>query len=64
MKYVVVNDIQKNSKEIHMPQNGIVFHVSMQWVTNNIKFDFYSFMKLCGHTTWIFNNLHKSHLMI
>jgi hypothetical protein len=41
MKYIIINDIPKNSKEIHMPQNGIVFHVSMSWVAKNIKFDLY-----------------------
>jgi hypothetical protein len=29
MKYILGNDIQKIPKEIHMPQNGIVFNVSM-----------------------------------
>ncbi len=33
MKYLFINDIQWISKEIHMHQNGIVFHVSMWWVT-------------------------------
>jgi len=32
MKYILINDIQWISKEIHMPQNDIVFHVSMWWV--------------------------------
>jgi len=27
MKYILISDIQWISKEIHMPQNGIVFHV-------------------------------------
>jgi hypothetical protein len=39
MKYIFINDIQLISKEIHMPQNGIIFHVSMWWVAKNIKFD-------------------------
>jgi hypothetical protein len=39
MKYILINDIQKIIKEIHMPQIGIVFHVSMWWVAKNIKFD-------------------------
>jgi len=29
MKYIIINDIQNISKEIQMPQNGIIFHVSM-----------------------------------
>ncbi len=41
MKYILINDIQRISKKIDMPQNGIVFHVSMWWVTKNIEFDFY-----------------------
>jgi len=40
MKYILINDIQKNSKEINMPQNGIISQVSMWWVAKNIKFNF------------------------
>jgi hypothetical protein len=40
MKYILINDIKKNSKEIRMPQNGLIFHVSMWWVAKNIKFNF------------------------
>jgi len=43
MKYIFISDIQWISKEIHMPQNGIVFHVSMWWIAKNIKFDLYYF---------------------
>jgi hypothetical protein len=39
MKYVLISDIQWISKEIHMPQNDIVSHVSIWWVAKNIKFD-------------------------
>jgi hypothetical protein len=38
MKYILISDIQWISKEIQMPQNGIVFHASMWWPTKNIKF--------------------------
>jgi hypothetical protein len=54
MKYIPINDIQNISKEIHMPQNGIVFNISMWWVAKNINFYFYSFTKVFSHTTWIF----------
>jgi hypothetical protein len=50
MKYILINDIQKNSKEIDMPQNDIVFLVSMSWVIKNQKFDIYWFFNICGHT--------------
>jgi len=64
MKYILIKDIQRISKEMHMPQNGIVFRVSMWWVINNMKFDLYSFIKIFGHTTWNFLIIHiKSHLM-
>ncbi len=47
-----------------MPQNGIIFHVLMRWVAKNVNFDIYSFIKIFGHTTWIFLIIHiKSHLM-
>jgi hypothetical protein len=39
MKYILINDIQEFKKEFHMPQIGIVFHVSMWWVAKNINFD-------------------------
>jgi len=39
MKDILISDIQWISKGIHMPQNDIVFHVSMWWVAKNIKFD-------------------------
>jgi hypothetical protein len=39
MKYILIYDIQLISKEIHMPQNGIIFHVSIWWVAKNINFD-------------------------
>jgi len=29
MKYILINDIQRISKEIHMPQNEIIFYVPM-----------------------------------
>jgi hypothetical protein len=29
MKYIFISNIQWISKEIHMPQKGIVFHVSI-----------------------------------
>jgi len=54
MKCILINDIKKKSKEIQMPQNDIVFNVSMWWVAKNIKFDIYSFTKVFGHTTWNF----------
>jgi hypothetical protein len=41
MKYIIINDIQRISKEIHMPQIDIFFHVFMWWVIKNIKFDMY-----------------------
>jgi hypothetical protein len=41
MKYIIINGIQKKLKEIHVPQNDIVFHVFMWWVVKNIKFDLY-----------------------
>jgi hypothetical protein len=64
MKYIINNDIQRFLKKIHMPQNGIVFHVFMWWVANNIKFDLYSFIKVFGHTTWNFLMIYiKSHLI-
>jgi hypothetical protein len=37
MKYTLISDIQWISKEIHMPQNDIVFYDSMWWITNNLK---------------------------
>jgi hypothetical protein len=44
--------------------NGIVFHVSMWWVTNNIKFDLYLVIKIFGHTTWDLKIIYtKSYLM-
>jgi hypothetical protein len=39
MKYILISDIQWISKEIHMPQNGIVFHASMM-VSKEYKFWF------------------------
>jgi hypothetical protein len=44
MKYILINDIQKISKEIDMPQNDIVFHVSMSWVIKNLNFNIYWFL--------------------
>jgi hypothetical protein len=35
MKYIFISDIQWIWKEIHMPKNGIVFHVFMWWVEKN-----------------------------
>jgi len=64
MKYIFIKDIQIISKEMHMPQYGIVFHVLMWWVTKNMKFDLYSFIKVFGHRIWKFLIIHiKSHLM-
>jgi hypothetical protein len=63
MKYILIRDIQRISKEMHMPQNSIDFHVSMWWVVKNMKFGFYSFINIFGHTTWNFLIIHiKSHL--
>jgi len=55
MKYILINDIQRILKEIHMPQHDIIFHVSIWYVTNNIKFDLYLFIKVFGYRTWIFS---------
>jgi hypothetical protein len=41
MKYILINDIQRISKEIHMPPNDIVFLFPCDGVANNIKFDIY-----------------------
>jgi hypothetical protein len=38
MKYIIIGHIQYILKEIHMPQNDIVFHVSMRWVAKNIHY--------------------------
>jgi hypothetical protein len=52
MRYILINDIQIISKEIHMPQIDIVFHVFMWWVIKNIKFDIYYFIKVFDHLWW------------
>jgi len=38
MKYIFISDIQWISKEIHMSQNGIIFHVSMWQVIYDLIF--------------------------
>ncbi len=59
MKFILINDIQKKNLKIHMPQNDIVFQVSMSWVSNNVKFDLlFIYQNIWSYNLEFLNNLY------